>query len=135
MRSIAVHEENTMVARVTPHSMNQDRDETIRSVDARLRGQAGVCKFTFQCTADGIGYEQDVNYTCTKAMIRYVVTRGLFLCDHDIQLDSLGEKMFYNSLRKRKQENVLGHVSWILKVQKQHQVHTAKIKEQLLRSL
>ena len=45
VKKLAVREENTMVARVQLHNMRQDRDETIRSFGARLRGQAGVCKF------------------------------------------------------------------------------------------
>jgi hypothetical protein len=46
IKKLAVREENTMVARVERHNMQQDRDEPIRSFGARLRGQAGVCKFT-----------------------------------------------------------------------------------------
>ncbi|CAG2216563.1 unnamed protein product [Mytilus edulis] len=45
IKKLAVREENTMVARVTLHNMRQDRDEPVRSFCARLRGQAGVCKF------------------------------------------------------------------------------------------
>ena len=45
IKTLAVREENIMVARVNLHNMRQDRDETIRSFGARLRGQAGVCKF------------------------------------------------------------------------------------------
>ena len=40
IKRLAVREENTMVARVQLHNMHQDRDETIRSFGARLRGQA-----------------------------------------------------------------------------------------------
>ena len=46
MKILAVREENVMVARVTLHNMKQDRGEPIRAYGARLRGQAGVCKFT-----------------------------------------------------------------------------------------
>lgn len=46
IQRLAVREENVMVARVTLHNMRQDRDETIRSFGARIRGQAGICKFT-----------------------------------------------------------------------------------------
>ena len=56
--------------------MRQDRDETIRSFGARLRGQASV-----YCDAD-------VNYT--ENILRDVVTRGL--ADSEIQLYLLGEK-------------------------------------------
>ena len=44
IKKLAVREENAMVARVQLHNMRQDRDETIRSFNTRLRGQAGVCK-------------------------------------------------------------------------------------------
>ncbi|VDI03572.1 Hypothetical predicted protein [Mytilus galloprovincialis] len=39
MRTLAVKEENTMVARVSLHGMTQDCDETVRSFGVRLRGQ------------------------------------------------------------------------------------------------
>ena len=38
IKKLAVREENTMIARVQLHNMKQDRDETIRSFGARLRG-------------------------------------------------------------------------------------------------
>ena len=49
IKKLAVREENTMVARVALHNMRQDRDETVRSFGARLRGQAGICKFIVNC--------------------------------------------------------------------------------------
>ena len=49
IQKLAVREENTMVARVQLHNMRQDRDETIRSFGARLRGQVSVCKFLIKC--------------------------------------------------------------------------------------
>ena len=64
--------------------MRQDRDETIRSFGARLRGQAGVCKFLISCP----GCDTEVNYT--ENVLRDVVTRGL--ADEEIQLDLLGER-------------------------------------------
>ena len=48
MKTLAIREENTMVARVTLHNMRQGRDEPVRAFGARLRGQASVCKFTQQ---------------------------------------------------------------------------------------
>ena len=79
IKKLAVHEENTMVEQVQLHNMKQDVDEPIRSFCARLRRQAGICKFTINCTnCDG-----DVDYT--KHMIRDVAARGL--ADNDIQLD------------------------------------------------
>ena len=84
IRTLAVREENTMVARVTLNNMTQDRDESVRSFGARLRGQAGVCKFMIKCP----GCDHDVNYT--DAILRDVLTRGL--SDPEIQLDLLGDK-------------------------------------------
>lgn len=56
-----------MVARVTLDNIRQDQDEPVHLYGARLRGQAGVCKFTQQCTrCDAI-----VDYT--DAMIRDVL--------------------------------------------------------------
>ena len=45
IKKLAVREENTMVTRAQLHNMHQDRDETICSFTARLRGQASSCKF------------------------------------------------------------------------------------------
>lgn len=83
IRKLAVREENTMVARVSLHNMRQDRDETIRSFGARLRGQADICKFLIKCP----GCEVDVNYT--DEIMRDVLTRGV--ADPEIQLDLLGD--------------------------------------------
>ena len=84
MKTLAVREENTMVARVTLHNMRQDRDEPIRSFGARLRGQAGVCKFIIKCP----NCDNDVDYA--EAVLRDSLSRGLD--DSDIQLDLLGDK-------------------------------------------
>ena len=46
IKTLADHEENTMVARATLHNMRQDRDEAIRSFGTRIKGQAGICKYT-----------------------------------------------------------------------------------------
>ena len=84
MKTLAVREENTMVARVTLNNMRQDRDEPIRSFGARLRGQAGVCKFIIKCP----NCDYDVVYA--EAVLRDSLSRGLD--DSDIQLDLLGDK-------------------------------------------
>ena len=84
IKKLAVREENAMVARVQLHNMRQDRDETIRSFGARLRGQAGVCKFLVTCP----GCNMEVSYT--ENILRDVLTRGL--ADSEIQLDLLGER-------------------------------------------
>ena len=84
IKKLAVREENTMVARVALHNMRQDRDETVRSFGARIRGQASVCKFLIKCP----GCDKEVNYT--DAILRDVVTKGI--SDPEIQLDLLGDK-------------------------------------------
>ena len=66
--------------------MKQDRGETIRGFGARLRGQAGVCKFLVTCP----GCNADVNYT--KNVLQDVVTRGLADDEIHRNLDLLGEK-------------------------------------------
>ena len=83
-KKLAMREENTMVARVQLHNMHQDRNETIHSFGAPLRGQASICKFLIKCP----GCNMDVNYT--ENILRDVVTCGL--ADSEIQLDLLGEK-------------------------------------------
>ncbi|XP_062586740.1 uncharacterized protein LOC134248350 [Saccostrea cucullata] len=84
IKKLAVREENTMVARVTLHNMRQDRDEPVRNFSAKLRGQAGVCKFVITCP----NCNHEVNYTDT--IVRDVLARGI--ADPDIQLDLLGDK-------------------------------------------
>ena len=84
IRKLAVWEESTMVAQVQLHNMHQDRDETVRSFCAHLRGQAGICKFTTQCPS----CDTNVNYT--EHILCDVLTRGLV--DSEIQLDLLGDK-------------------------------------------
>ena len=83
MKILAVREENVMVARATLHNMKQDRGEPIRTYGARLRGQAGVCKFTQQCT----NCQANVDYT--KAILRDMLCQGLE--DSEIQLELLGD--------------------------------------------
>ena len=83
IKRLAVREENSMVARVHLHNMQQDRDETIRSFGARIRGQANICKFNIKCPSCA----NDVNYT--DAILRDVLTCGM--SDHEIQLDILSD--------------------------------------------
>ena len=84
IKSLAVREENCMVARMQLFNMRQDRDEAIRNFGARLRGQAGICKFQMECP----NCSHQVNYT--DAILRDALTRGLG--DTDIQLDLLSDK-------------------------------------------
>ena len=83
IKSLAVRDENTMIARVTLNNSRQDRDEPIRSFCARLRGQANVCKYIIECQ----NCEHQVDYT--ESILRDVICRGLE--DSDIQLDLLGQ--------------------------------------------
>ena len=63
--------------------MRQDRDEPVRNFGARLRGQAGVCKYIIPCPS----CTADVNYT--DDILRDVVTRNI--SDSEVQLDLLGD--------------------------------------------
>ena len=82
IKQLAVREENAMVARVALHNMSQDRDEPVRSFCARVKGQAGVCKYQIDCPI----CETEVDYT--HCIVRDVLSRGL--ADSDIQLELLG---------------------------------------------
>ena len=84
IKQLAVREENVMVARVALHNMRQDRDEPIRSYCARLRGQAGVCKFSVACQK----CSHSVEYT--EQILRDIITRNI--ADSDIQLELLGNE-------------------------------------------
>ncbi len=83
MRTLAVREENAMVARVSLHNMRQDREEPIRAFGARLRGQASVCKFVKACPDCGVA----VDYS--EENVADVLCRGL--ADSEIQMDLLGD--------------------------------------------
>ena len=84
VKTLAVREENVMVARVALHNMKQDSGEPIRAFGARLRGQASVCKFIQKCT----NCDTYVGYT--EAILQDVLCRGME--DAEIQLDLLGDK-------------------------------------------
>jgi len=84
IKQLAIREENVMVARATLHNMSQDRDEPIRAYAARLRGQAGICKFSVQCQQ----CNRDVSYT--DQILRDVIARNI--ADNDIQLELLGSE-------------------------------------------
>ena len=84
MKILAIRPENIMVARVKLQNLHQERDESVRSFVARLRGQAGVCSFTktqrCQCT-------QDVTLDYTEDMVRDALITGLE--DEEIRLHIL----------------------------------------------
>ena len=82
IKTLAARKENTMLARVAL-IMRQDRDEPIRSFGARIRGQAGVCKYTLECPGCNI------NVKYTDQIIKDVLARRL--TDPEIQLDLLGD--------------------------------------------
>ena len=82
IKSLAVRQENIMVARIQLQQMRQDRDEPVRTFAARLRGQAGVCNFKKECTCASVVDFSDI-------MIRDTLIRGLE--DEEIRLDILGQ--------------------------------------------
>lgn len=66
--------------------MRQDTDKPFRNFLARLRGHAGVCKFTIKCP----NCEHDVNYTDT--IIHEVLHVARSIVDSHIQIDLFGDK-------------------------------------------
>ena len=84
MKTLAVREENVMVARVQLHNMRQGHDEPIRNFCARTRSQASIYKLTIPCP----NCATNVNYTDNK--FSDVITRGL--SDSEIQVDLLADK-------------------------------------------
>ena len=84
IKSLAVREENPMVACVQLHNMHQDCDEAIRSFCAQACGQASICKFTIPCPNCTTSVNYNDNILCD------VLTRGL--ADGEIQLDILADK-------------------------------------------
>lgn len=82
IKTLAVREENVMVARVKLHNMHQDHEESVRAYFSRLRGQANICKFLVNCPTCA----QDVSYI--NEVLKDVLVRGI--SDSEIQLDLLG---------------------------------------------
>ena len=85
IKSLAVRQENIMVARVRLQQMRQDRDEPVRAFAARLRGQAGVCNYRVKCPSEVCNASVDYS----GIMVRDALIRGLN--DEEIRLDILGE--------------------------------------------
>ena len=85
IKTLAVRQENVMVARVSLQHMRQDRDEPVRAFAARLKGQAGVCNFRIQCTSTTCS----TNIDYSNVMIRDALIRGIE--DEEIRLSLLGE--------------------------------------------
>ena len=84
IKTLAIRQENTMIARTTLYEMRQDHGEPIRAFGARLRGQASVCKFTKTCSHCGRGVD------FSEDNVADVLCRGL--SDIDIRQDLLGEQ-------------------------------------------
>ena len=86
IKTLAIRPENVMVARVKLQSYHQEREESVRSFVARLRGQAGVCNFSkskrCQCA-------ENVTVDYSDDMVRDALIRGLE--DEDIRLHILGQ--------------------------------------------
>ena len=93
IKTLAVRQENIMVARVQLQQMRQDKDEPVRTFAARLRGQAGVCNFNIKCSCNACIDYSDV-------MVRDVLIRGL--SDGEIRLDIMGESRMHFALSKQK---------------------------------
>ena len=85
IKTFAVRLQNTMVARVQLQQLRQDRDEPIRSFAARLKGQAGICKYVKKCSCE---LPADVDYT--SDIVRDCLLHGLY--DEDIRLEILGQQ-------------------------------------------
>ena len=83
IKSLAVRQENVMVARLELQQMRQDRDEPARAFYARLKGQSSVCQFKVKCTQCGLE-----NSYCDN-MVRDNLITGL--ADDDIRLEVLGQ--------------------------------------------
>ena len=83
IKTLAVRQESTMVARFQLQQMMQDRDEPVRAYAARIRGQAGVCQYTTECGS----CKQQVDYS--DEMVRDTIIHGLE--DNDIRLDILSD--------------------------------------------
>ena len=84
IKTLAVRQENIMVARVRLQHMRQDRDEPVRAFAARLKGQAGECNFVKTCT--NTAGAADIDYS--DDMIRDALLRGI--ADDEIRLEILG---------------------------------------------
>ena len=82
IKSLAVRQENVMVARLQLQQMRQDRDEPARTFSARIKGQANVCQYNIKC-------ECGIQLSYSDHMIRDTLIVGL--ADDDIRLDVLGQ--------------------------------------------
>ena len=86
IKNLAIVAENTMVARVRLHNMQQEHKETIRSFCARLRGLANVCNFSVACPTANCNTKVDY----TDIMLRDILIRGI--ADLEIQAALLGDR-------------------------------------------
>ena len=91
IKTLAIRQENVMVARLQLQQMHQDRDEPARAFAARIKGQASVCQFDVKCECS-----KSVSYS--EQMIRDTLIVGL--ADDDIRLDVLGQSDQEMSLDK-----------------------------------
>ena len=74
MEKLSVLEQSNLVNVVALMSASQERDEKVRSYLARLRGLAGVCELTVECTAEFCG--EKVSYA--NRLILHALVRGLY---------------------------------------------------------
>ena len=85
IKSLAVRAENVLVARDELHSARQDRDEPVRTFCARLKGIAGTCRYSVQCSCPT---PTTIDYS--NVMVRDALVRGVY--DPEIKLSLLSEK-------------------------------------------
>ena len=83
----AVPVENIVVSRVALLQMKQDADESVRSYEARLKGQANVCNYSLKPTCPSCDHEFVVYYT--EEQVRDVLVSGL--ADNEIRSDVLSD--------------------------------------------
>lgn len=84
IRKLAVREENVMVSCATLRNMRQDREETIQSFLARLKGQANICKFLVTCSK----CDSEINYV--NEILKDTLIHGME--DSVIRLEILGHE-------------------------------------------
>ena len=82
-QTLAVREENPMVAQVALHDMCQDNDEPRCAFGAWIQGQARVCKYNVTCP------DCSKSISFTDCILRDVLAYGI--SDPEIKLDLLGD--------------------------------------------
>ena len=84
IRKLAVRAQNKLVNVTNFLGMGQDREESIGSFAARLKGQAAVCDFSVTCSASACSNKTSY----LEKMVAHQLVRGL--SDTEIQEQVLG---------------------------------------------